>query len=373
MKSKFLVAVALLLVVALSLCPFALAETTTVSVDDITYILDTAVVNRLAGTSGTYTFTGQPLFNLSFSTFNSNCSELQVFKINSSYDALINMTFTNAFGVEFSLPNVSYVYRFPSSNVTSNTVNFVVPTGFTYDYYLLVANYTTSGVNGGSDFRLNDVLLSDTDYNTSHYHIYLQKASGRAVFSQSNTNASYPVFDFSGTLNASYLSSLYLDLWTFSLPTGSYTLRGVSSPSAPCYVVSQWCSYSFDSEYSIGYDAGYSDGYANGYIAGGDISFGDGYSAGISYADSIVNESSASYLAGKSAGIQSANNYSFLTLIGAVIDAPIRAFFGYTEDGVTHPGLFSLNILGYDMSALVLSLLSMCVLVLIIRLCLGGK
>ena len=69
------------------------------------------------------------------------------------------------------------------------------------------------------------------------------------------------------------------------------------------------------------------------------------------------------YNVGKNDGISSANNYSFLGLIGAVVDAPIKAF----------TGLFDFEILGFNISTFILSLITVCVIITIIKLLLGGR
>ncbi len=82
---------------------------------------------------------------------------------------------------------------------------------------------------------------------------------------------------------------------------------------------------------------GYKDGYQEGNVAG--------YNKG--YNEAVMNQ----------------NDYTFMGLLGAVFDAPIQAF----------KGLFSFNVLGVDMSALVSSLFALAVIVCIIKIVLGGK
>ena len=69
------------------------------------------------------------------------------------------------------------------------------------------------------------------------------------------------------------------------------------------------------------------------------------------------------YNQGKNDGIASANNYSFLGLIGAVIDAPIKAF----------TSLFNFEILGFNILSFITGLLTLAVIVVIVKLALGGK
>lgn len=108
-------------------------------------------------------------------------------------------------------------------------------------------------------------------------------------------------------------------------------------------------TFSDDKIYQIGYDAGYdagsdygqSLGYQSGYDAGVDVGYSSGYDAGVS----------------------NSNNYSFLGLLGAVVDAPISAF----------TGLLNFNLLGFNMLGFVTGLLTLALIVFIVKLILGGK
>ncbi len=101
------------------------------------------------------------------------------------------------------------------------------------------------------------------------------------------------------------------------------------------------------------YQAGYTDGYNQGTADGSNSGYSDGYSAG----------ESVGYGNGYNDGIIAGGNYSFNSLIGAVIDAPVSAF-----TSLLNFELFGVNILG-----LITGLLSLAVIVLIIKLCMGGR
>ena len=68
------------------------------------------------------------------------------------------------------------------------------------------------------------------------------------------------------------------------------------------------------------------------------------------------------YNQGKNDGIESANKYSFLGLISAVIDAPVRAF----------TSLFNFELLGVNLSAFMFGLLTLALIIFIVKLFLGG-
>ena len=104
--------------------------------------------------------------------------------------------------------------------------------------------------------------------------------------------------------------------------------------------------------YNLGYNNGYQDAkesfeeektgiYNSGFEQGKVAGYNDGYNAGKDVSD----------------------NYSFLGLIGAVFDAPIEAF----------KGLFNFEILGTNMQGFILALLTLSVIIVIIKIALGGK
>lgn len=101
----------------------------------------------------------------------------------------------------------------------------------------------------------------------------------------------------------------------------------------------------------------------------------DYFNYGFEYANKNIIYNSASYIQGKWDGIDSAGNYTFLGLISAVIDAPIRAIFGYEtiENGVVvvHPGLLTFDVFGYDMSNFVLTLFSIAIVLAVLRIIRG--
>lgn len=80
------------------------------------------------------------------------------------------------------------------------------------------------------------------------------------------------------------------------------------------------------------------------------------------YNDGFSNGRNAGYQQGFNAGVNDNNDYSFFGLIGAVFDAPISAF----------KGLLSFEVFGVDMTAFVSSLFALAIIVVIIKIALGG-
>lgn len=108
--------------------------------------------------------------------------------------------------------------------------------------------------------------------------------------------------------------------------------------------------------YLEGYNDGQDVGFQSGQNYGESVGYNKGFAAGVNDANGKVSNSSASYIAGYNAGVEHAGNYTFRSLIGAIIDVPLNAFIS----------LFNFEILGVNMSALLSSLLVialvMCVL-----------
>ena len=97
----------------------------------------------------------------------------------------------------------------------------------------------------------------------------------------------------------------------------------------------------------------YNQGYQQGLADNQQVIYNEGYNAG-----RIVG-----YNNGKTDGIASANNYSFIGLIGAVFDAPLQTF----------KGLLNFNVLGINLLDFALSLITIALVVYIIRLIKGGR
>ena len=101
------------------------------------------------------------------------------------------------------------------------------------------------------------------------------------------------------------------------------------------------------------YENGYTNGYNQGLVDGNSQGYQEGYNAGhgVGYAD------------GYNAGRNDGSDYSFNGLIGAVIDAPVSAF-----TSLLNFELFGINILG-----LVTGLISVGIIILIVKICMGGR
>lgn len=104
--------------------------------------------------------------------------------------------------------------------------------------------------------------------------------------------------------------------------------------------------------FNQGYGQGYTDGYNNGYSLGDTSGFERGKKIGYDIG----------YNAGYNAGVEASNEYTFFSLISAIIDAPVQTFLGLTD----------FEILGIKVSTFVLSLLTVGLALAIVRKFLGS-
>lgn len=113
----------------------------------------------------------------------------------------------------------------------------------------------------------------------------------------------------------------------------------------------------FNAGSDSGYDIGFTNGQDNGYNTGLNDGIQQGYNNGYNAGDT------AGYYRGKNDGIAQANDYSFLGLMSAVVDAPVQAF----------TGLLNFNILGFNMLSFFTGLLTLALILWIVSKVLGNK
>lgn len=119
------------------------------------------------------------------------------------------------------------------------------------------------------------------------------------------------------------------------------------------YYLNDPSNFTDNESYNFGYNTGYSDGYISGESEGNSSGYKDGYNVGVT----------EGYNNGYNVGISDSNQYSFYNLFGAVLDAPVRVF----------SDLFNFNLLGVNLLGLITGLITLAFVILIIKLCIGGK
>lgn len=98
----------------------------------------------------------------------------------------------------------------------------------------------------------------------------------------------------------------------------------------------------------------------------GDVDSQDAYDKGFSAGVNSINKNdifNQGYTKGFSEGSAEGSNYTFMSLLGAVIDAPISAF----------TGMFDFTLLGVNLRSFILAMLTLAIVIVLIRIALGGK
>lgn len=347
------------------------------------------------------------LFLIPFSKVNNASAETIPLK---SYTSQVYQT---AFGFNDYKDNPVFVsgcsFSFSTSNTDSFTFSFVNygvnrVSGVVYDY-LAPQNIRKSvvdetEVSGGWNFpavSANDsglftrwyfVYALDTDNSltgTSYcWSVYLQNPDTSQVFNSDVISieyggicrsSSYPNGAIGGDYSYEFPYSLInFRSYTNPMLTRSYNWIRFNDSIGNSFVVfiPFWSTddmalrpFSFKHEtvyynnltdnqiYDEGYNAGYGIGSTEGYDAG----YNTGYNQG------FTNGENTGYGNGYVEGLETASETTFLGLIGATIDAPIKAF----------RGLFNFELLGVNMVSLITGLFTLCVIVCIVKLVLGGK
>lgn len=279
--------------------------------------------------------------------------------------------------------NLSYTGGWLTTNTLVNDLNnstvassFYIPLTF---YLNKPARFDDDTSNLGIGFNYN--LTGDgSEYFDSHgVHIPLSSFGandyGRFIFG--SDHLTYPfdvVFFYAYRLDANFnfnvksvnislgkrwnSSDTYVTSFVFT-DVNNYTCRfeivmdknypGINS------VTPDTRTYYFINEFSDNdyYEQGYSTGYNFGLTTGTQTGYNDGYNVG--YSDGRSD--------GYDEGVNSTTQYSFANLFTAVVEAPVNVFIS----------LLDFNIMGYNLLSIVVGLLTLGVVVLVIKLCLGGK
>ena len=126
-----------------------------------------------------------------------------------------------------------------------------------------------------------------------------------------------------------------------------------------------------DGFYNQGYNKGYNAGYSNGMIDGHQPGYDQGYIVGkedgekVGFNNGIAFGKEQGLIEGEAIGYnkgaKAAGNYTFLSLISAVVDVPIQAF----------SSLFSFDILGINIKNFLLGLFTLAVVLCVVKLILA--
>lgn len=290
------------------------------------------------------------------------------------------------------LDNLSYHFN-NSSNVNNNLITSFNFLGSNYGVNSAVRN----NVANANSFSLS-YLFNNSSVSPSYDYVGL-KYSNDSLYGDImlimpwSTNDKYPLqvcFEVVSTGELLYISSSDTRYWNTSsivgyeynsndvvigtvynviikvhfdevvnlyfLPT---TPIGVQSSSAFVYAMAYpYDSTNFNIYSTLGGSASnsFDEGYYIGLVDGAE-------NAELGNAQAVANARAQGYEQGRREALEDSNDYSFIGLLGAVFDAPIKSF----------QGLLNFNVLGVNMQSFVLALLSLSVIIIIIKIALGGK
>lgn len=363
-KSLFLFCFSLICLFS-CLCSFCIGST---YADDI-----------LSGYSPVYSYTGS---NLGFTEWGYNTNSSAVVDFNSltshpSYDNAFG-SFMTRFKFVLARQNVNYnTYTFYPMFNCSNRYYRLYPANLSYDYIPSDGFYNIGGsvFTGVSNLYYNS---GDVIVNFSRVITLTDGYTGSSFFNQYGlicctiyyAGSNISTLDFWNTFDSVYATAVEIGS-SYNFPYGTafndynFTYNGKFN----------FCSYHLSNDciitFALGCYINTNDTYLWDYRLYGfadsslqDIYYQQGFNAGLSegnnagYSLGYANGYNEGSNAGFNEGVASANDYSFFSLIGAVIDAPITAF----------KSLFNFDFLGFNMLNFVTGLITFCFVIWIVRL-----
>lgn len=273
---------------------------------------------------------------------------------------------------------VATSYTYTTSNLVSS-VNAFTFSGFTYQRGTINSylNFKYIIESTSTNVRLTPILYNST--NRGELTIFSPAAqviatpgSSITLFTASSYNYYYgfdslsPVafvnISFSGDFNADVVQiNLYNEPTSYT--DYSYNIveyfdsNGNSMIFKYMFYVSSYTATPFDTRsYFLStdissneyYQNGFNEGKSEGISEGQEIGYRDGYQAG----------QTAGYNQGYNVGLEDSNQYSFLSLLGAVVDAPIKAL----------TGLLNFDILGINLSNFFFGIITITLIIFVVRL-----
>lgn len=270
----------------------------------------------------------------------------------------------------------------------SSSINFILEDQnlSTNSLFCLNFKFSISPISGGWNINVADSLLSSlslgneisgspvyTGYDSSSSSAFLPYAGLGLLKLYSRSNSAFYVnythnnvtdefgthyFNcnvqyitlYSGVGSSSGTHSNYLALYD---NYGASLTFEIVIPEDYIYTAFSYRTYFTANALDVSDSDIFNQGYQQGLADNQQNIYDNGFSAGKISGESI----------GYDKGVLEANNYSFKSLFGAVIDAPIQAF----------SGLFNFEFLGVNLLDFFLGILTFGVIVFVIKLLLGGK
>lgn len=230
----------------------------------------------------------------------------------------------------------------------------------TAGYYGVKSSFATNGVSNvikaGTPFSLDMAFarsssnrISGVFTNVDYTILFLDKSMNPIYYNATSSGDYYinnTILGMDSASNGKLLSDVLTsgDVHFYNFPVDVYGIMILSYHKANefAHSYSLTARYLGDAESQQAYDTGFNAGVNS--INKNDI-FNQGYTKGFSE------------------GSAEGSNYTFMSLLGAVIDAPISAF----------TGMFDFTLLGVNLRSFILAMLTLAIVIVLIRIALGGK
>lgn len=262
----------------------------------------------------------------------------------------------------FTFANVNYVMGDYTEDLRSlysyNNPNFAVIDSLDGE-----SSGSQIGFEISNDFLYGDILivLPYSTYYNDFQVVFENTSNGEILYTNKNDTLHWFLSSHLGNVNNSSVWSidLYVIKFFSPEPVNVYFLPMNNESdygSNPVYFnlsQSLGAVYSTQSQVALN---DFDDGYQKGLKDGAD-------SAVQANAQAVSNARAAGYEEGRRDALADSNDYTFVGLLGAVFDAPIKSF----------QGLLNFDVLGVNMQTFVLALLSLSVIIIILKIALGGK
>ena len=220
-------------------------------------------------------------------------------------------------------------------------------------------NFSNKEVIGGAEVDFIDGVLTVPDFTNFNYKYEANFPNDDNLLVYADLNKSYKYY-LQPNVTQNDISKFFalIDYRNYKPLDNDFYVSGYNSASSGYY----------DTGYKNGYAVGNKDGYNNGFSAGDS----KGYQRGLNYA----------------------NNNSFLSLFGAIFDAPVQALFGGTQrlpagtkitdssgktitltsdTVVNRGGMLNFELLGVNLSGFVLAMFSLSIIIIVIKFALSKK
>lgn len=245
------------------------------------------------------------------------------------------------------------------SNYNYNNPNFAIVDSLDGETNKRIGfKYSNDSLYGDIMVTMPYVLYSTSRYITNLQVVFEDTVTGEIIFINADDTVHWNVISTLGNINNQSNFTVYLVSIKYYCknPVNLYFIpfgTNITYAEDPIYFPLN--AYDFN-VYCTGADP------LNDSVASYDLGFSDGQESVDtgSYYDYGYRQG---YAKGHTDGVAEHTDYSFLGLISAVVDAPIKAF----------SGLLEFKILGVNLKNFVLGLLTLAVIIIIIKIALGGK